>query len=77
MENIKLLNPSVLAFVGDAVYSLLVRTRLSDKNRPSELLLRPFFPKRRESLFFQKTRIKKHPEALLLPGVLSGRGGRI
>ena len=38
MENIKLLNPSVLAFLGDAVYSLLVRTRLSDKNRPSDAL---------------------------------------
>lgn len=28
-------SPSVLAFVGDAYYSLLVRTLLSDKNRPS------------------------------------------
>ena len=38
MDNIKLLSPSVLAFVGDAVYSLLVRTYLADKNRPSEAL---------------------------------------
>ncbi len=35
MESIKLLSPSVLAFVGDAVYSLLVRTYLADKSRPS------------------------------------------
>lgn len=28
-------NPSVLAFVGDAYYSLLVRTHLSDRDRPS------------------------------------------
>lgn len=34
-NNIKLLSPSVLSFVGDAVYSLLVRTYLSDKSRPS------------------------------------------
>ncbi|MBO4692918.1 MAG: ribonuclease III [Clostridia bacterium] len=35
MDSIKLLSPSVLAFVGDAVYSLLVRTYIADKNRPS------------------------------------------
>ena len=34
-NNIKLLSPSVLSFVGDAVYSLLVRTYLADKSRPS------------------------------------------
>lgn len=37
-RNAKLLSPSVLAFVGDAVYSLLVRTYLADKNRPSDAL---------------------------------------
>ncbi len=37
-NNINLLNPSVLSFVGDAVYSLLVRTRLADKSRPSGAL---------------------------------------
>ena len=37
-SNAKLLSPSVLAFVGDAVYSLLVRTFLSDKSRPSDAL---------------------------------------
>ncbi len=31
----KLLNPSVLSFVGDAVYGLLVREKLSVVNRPS------------------------------------------
>lgn len=31
----KLLNPSVLSFVGDAVYGLLVREKLSSVNRPS------------------------------------------
>ena len=31
----KLLNPSVLSFVGDAVYGLLVREKLSTVNRPS------------------------------------------
>ena len=31
----KLLNPSVLSFVGDAVYGLLVREKLSAVNRPS------------------------------------------
>ncbi len=35
MDNIQLLSPSVLAFVGDAVYGLLVRTRLACVNRPS------------------------------------------
>lgn len=35
MENPNLLSPSVLAFVGDAVYGLYVRTYLSQVNRPS------------------------------------------
>ena len=35
MENPNLLSPSVLAFVGDAVYGLFVRTYLSEINRPS------------------------------------------
>ncbi len=35
MQNPNLLNPSNLAFLGDAVYSLLVRERLSEVNRPS------------------------------------------
>ncbi len=35
MDNPNLLSPSVLAFVGDAVYGLYVRTALSDVNRPS------------------------------------------
>lgn len=35
MDNPKLLSPSVLAFVGDAVYGLCVRTKLSEVNRPS------------------------------------------
>ncbi len=34
-ENVNLLSPSVLAFVGDAVYSLYVRTALASVNRPS------------------------------------------
>ena len=38
MDNPKLLSPSVLAFVGDAVYSLLVRTYIADENKPSEAL---------------------------------------
>ena len=38
MEKIKNLSPSVLAFVGDAVYSLKVRTYLADVSRPSEAL---------------------------------------
>ena len=37
-RNAKLLSPSVLAFVGDAVYSLLVRTCLADENRSSDAL---------------------------------------
>ena len=35
MDNVKMLSPSVLAFVGDAVYGLYVRTALSGVNRPS------------------------------------------
>lgn len=35
MENPNLLSPSVLAFVGDAVYTLYVREALSAVNRPS------------------------------------------
>ena len=35
MENPNLLSPSVLAFVGDAVYGLYVRTYLAEVNRPS------------------------------------------
>lgn len=35
MEKVNLLSPSVLAFVGDAVYGLYVRTHLSSVNRPS------------------------------------------
>lgn len=35
MENLNLLSPSVLAFVGDAVYGLMVRTALAEVNRPS------------------------------------------
>jgi ribonuclease-3 family protein len=35
MENPNLLSPSVLAFVGDAVYGLYVRTMLAGVNRPS------------------------------------------
>ncbi len=35
MENVNLLSPSVLAFVGDGVYGLCVRTKLSLINRPS------------------------------------------
>ena len=34
-ENPDLLSPSVLAFVGDAVYGLYVRTELADTSRPS------------------------------------------
>lgn len=34
-SNPNLLSPSVLAFVGDAVYGLYVRTALADVNRPS------------------------------------------
>ncbi|MBQ3052906.1 MAG: ribonuclease III [Clostridia bacterium] len=35
MDNPNLLSPSVLAFVGDAVYGLYVRTMLAQVNRPS------------------------------------------
>lgn len=35
MENPNLLSPSVLAFVGDGVYGLFVRTKLAEVNRPS------------------------------------------
>ncbi len=35
MDNVKILSPSVLAFVGDAVYGLYVRTHLANVNRPS------------------------------------------
>ena len=38
MENPNLLSPSVLCFVGDSVYSLLVRTKLAEINRPSAQL---------------------------------------
>lgn len=35
MDNPNLLSPSVLAFVGDVVYGLFVRTYLAEVNRPS------------------------------------------
>ena len=35
MDNVNLLSPSVLCFVGDAVYGLYVRTALAEVNRPS------------------------------------------
>ena len=35
MGNVNLLSPSVLAFVGDGVYGLCVRTKLALINRPS------------------------------------------
>lgn len=35
MEKPNLLSPSTLAFVGDGVYGLLVRTRLAEINRPA------------------------------------------
>ena len=35
MDNPNLLSPSVLAFVGDAVYGLYVRKYLAEVNRPS------------------------------------------
>ena len=35
MRDVNLLSPSVLAFVGDAVYGLYVRVALSEVNRPS------------------------------------------
>ena len=34
MKNAAMLSPSTLAFVGDAVYGLLVRTKLSEVERP-------------------------------------------
>ena len=34
MNNAKMLSPSTLAFVGDAVYGLLVRTKLAEVERP-------------------------------------------
>lgn len=34
-QKVKLMNPAVLSFVGDAVYALLVRERLAEINRPS------------------------------------------
>lgn len=38
MDNVNNLSPSVLAFVGDAVYGLFVRTYLAKINRPSSKL---------------------------------------
>lgn len=35
MDSVNLLSPSVLAFVGDGVYGLYVRTKLAETNRPS------------------------------------------
>ncbi len=35
MESVNNLSPSVLCFVGDAVYGLLVRSHLAEINRPS------------------------------------------
>ncbi|MBQ3817192.1 MAG: ribonuclease III [Clostridia bacterium] len=35
MKDVNLLSPSVLAFVGDGVYGLYVRTMLARNNRPS------------------------------------------
>ena len=43
MENPNLLSPSVLAFVGDAVYGLYVRRHLAEVNRPSAELHRLSF----------------------------------
>ena len=37
MDKINLLSPSVLAFVGDAVYGLYVRTYLAAINRPIDM----------------------------------------
>ena len=34
MSNAKMLSPSTLAFVGDAVYGVLVRAKLSETERP-------------------------------------------
>lgn len=36
MDNPLLLNPSALAFMGDAVYSLMVRKKLCEISRPSK-----------------------------------------
>lgn len=36
MDSVNNLSPSVLAFVGDAVYGLLVRTHIARVNRPSK-----------------------------------------
>ncbi len=38
MDSISNLSPSVLCFVGDAVYGLLVRSHLAEINRPSAAL---------------------------------------
>lgn len=38
MENVNNLNASVLSFVGDAVYGLMVREHLAKINRPSDKL---------------------------------------
>ncbi len=38
MDNVNCLSPSVLCFVGDAVYGLLVRKYLAEINRPSAKL---------------------------------------
>ncbi len=35
MQDIKMMSPSTLAFMGDAVYGLLVRQKLCEVNRPS------------------------------------------
>ena len=35
VKQVKLLSPSVLSFVGDAVFGLMVRERLAQVNRPS------------------------------------------
>lgn len=35
MQDIKMMSPSTLAFMGDAVYGLLVRKKLCNVNRPS------------------------------------------
>lgn len=35
MQDIKMMSPSTLAFMGDAVYGLLVREKLCGVNRPS------------------------------------------
>ena len=35
MQDIKTMSPSTLAFMGDAVYGLLVREKLCSVNRPS------------------------------------------